>query len=134
MPVDAKLLDLGAGTQPYRKFSRHLQYFSQDFCESNEGIGYLKQKMDYQPVNYIGNCWRVEEKSGFFDAILCTEVLEHVPYPVDTIAEVSRLLKNDGLFILTIPGFSIRHMDPHWFTPGFSDRWIEYHFKKTSFQ
>lgn len=86
--------------------------------------------MHYEPVDYVGNCWNVEEKSNFFDAILCTEVLEHVPYPVETIKEVSRLLKTDGLFILTIPCISIRHMDPHWFTPGFSDRWIEYHFKK----
>lgn len=55
--------------------------------------------------------------------VLCTEVFEHIPYPIRTIKEFQRLLKKDGKLILTAPSNSLRHMDPYYFYSGFSDRW-----------
>jgi len=39
--------------------------------------------------------------------------------------EFSRLLKPNGILILTAPGNCLRHMDPHFYYFGFSDRWFE---------
>jgi SAM-dependent methyltransferase len=57
--------------------------------------------------------------------ILCTEVFEHIPYPIETLKEFSRLLKKDGKLLLTAPSNCLRHMDPYFFYSGFSDRWYE---------
>ena len=41
-----------------------------------------------------------------FDAVLCMEVLEHLGYsPSHMLAEAHRVLKPDGVFLLTVPNF-----------------------------
>ncbi len=39
----------------------------------------------------------------YFDRIICSEVLEHVPDPRRVMEEMHRLLKNGGLAIVSIP-------------------------------
>jgi SAM-dependent methyltransferase len=80
---------------------------------------------EYGPLDYVGDIWNIAEEPGTFDAILCTEVFEHIPYPIDTVREFSRLLRAGGVLILTAPGNCLRHMDPYYFYSGFSDRWYE---------
>lgn len=38
-----------------------------------------------------------------FDRIICTEVFEHVLEPVKILTEIYRVLKNDGIFSLSVP-------------------------------
>lgn len=38
-----------------------------------------------------------------FDRIICTEVFEHVLEPVTILKEIYRVLKNDGIFSLSVP-------------------------------
>ena len=42
---------------------------------------------------------------GNFDIIVSTEVLEHLKAPFSALTEMVRLLKEDGLLILTIPNY-----------------------------
>ena len=45
-----------------------------------------------------------EEESGRYDFLISSEVLEHVPPPVETaLQNASRLLKPSGVFVLTVP-------------------------------
>jgi 2-polyprenyl-3-methyl-5-hydroxy-6-metoxy-1,4-benzoquinol methylase len=44
-----------------------------------------------------------EYPSGFFDAIHISEVLEHVPSPVELLRECRRIIKPGGLFFLSLP-------------------------------
>jgi ubiquinone/menaquinone biosynthesis C-methylase UbiE len=60
-----------------------------------------------------------------FDHVLCSEVLEHVPKPVDTIRELARVLRPNGTLILTAPMNCLRHFDPFFFTSGLSDNWYK---------
>jgi len=135
IPNNSLILDAGCGSQQYRKYCEHLEYRGQDFgqytidnkkmmgAESGglgSGDGYQYGKLDY-----IGDIWRIEEKDDAFDAILCTEVFEHIPYPIETLSEFSRLLKPGGVLLLTAPSTCLRHMDPYFFYTGFSDRWYE---------
>ena len=130
-----KVLDLGAGSQRFKKYCKHLEYYAQDFGKSKNSIGTNNQiEYKYGSIDYEGDCWNVNEKDGFFDAIMCTEVLEHIPYPGETIKEISRLLKPHGILILTLPCFSLRHMDPYWFSPVYSNNWINYYFEKYSLE
>lgn len=40
---------------------------------------------------------------GAYDFVFCIEVLEHVPNPFDTLAEIRRVLKPGGVLILSVP-------------------------------
>lgn len=135
IPKGQKLLDAGCGSQQFKKFTTHLEYYGQDFGEyTNDdkqmyggeagGLGGI-DGYKYGKLDYIGDIWKIDEVDDFFDCILCTEVFEHIPHPIDTLREFSRLVKNDGILILTAPSNCLRHMDPFFFYTGFTDRWFE---------
>lgn len=133
LPKNKTLLDAGCGSQRYRPYTSHLNYKTQDFgkytTDEKPMIGTLgaggTEGYKYGELDYIGNIWEIAEKDGTFDAILCTEVFEHIPYPNETLKEFSRLLKKDGKLIMTAPSNCLRHMDPYFFYNGFTDRWYE---------
>jgi len=127
------ILDAGCGNQPYRKYCSHLHYRAQDFGQyttdlkkmiGSEGVGGT-EGYKYGDLDYICDIWDIKELDNTFDTILCSEVFEHIPYPIKTIQEFSRLLKKEGKLILTAPSNCLRHMDPYFFYTGFSDRWYE---------
>lgn len=132
IPNQSKLLDAGCGSQQYRPLCAHLRYFGQDFAQykkdSTEGFtsglggaeGY-----QYGTIDYVGNIWDIKAPDASFDAILCTEVFEHIPYPSQTLAEFGRLVRPGGRLILTVPSNCLRHMDPYFFYSGFSNRFLE---------
>ena len=129
LPQGSKLLDAGAGSQQYRKYAQHLDYVSQDFNEyeqdSVSSFAAGTEKYSYGKTDIVGDIWDIDAADGEFDAVLCTEVLEHIPYPVDTVKELARVLKPGGVLILSAPSNCLRHFDPYFFSSGFSDRWFE---------
>ncbi len=126
-----KLLDAGCGEQRYRKHCEHLTYSGQDFGEyTGEGKGLQEKSWRYGTLDYIGDVWNVKEKDGHFDAILCTEVFEHIPYPNEAVREFSRLLKDGGELILTAPYACLPHFQPYFFYSGFSREWYEFTLKE----
>jgi SAM-dependent methyltransferase len=135
----AVLLDAGCGNQKYKSHCAHLLYKTQDLGEyvrdEKENIS-KSSAPDYEigSLDYKGNVWEINEKDGYFDAILCTEVFEHIPYPVEALNEFSRLLKSKGKLIITFPSASNRHFDPYYYYSGFSDRWINYFFGGCGFE
>jgi SAM-dependent methyltransferase len=123
IPKGSILLDAGCGPQQYKKYCSHLIYKSQDFGEydgKGTGEGLQISQWEYGKLDYVGNIWEIAEKDEAFDAILCTEVLEHIPYPEQSIKEFSRLLKPGGILLLTAPFCSIPHMEPYYHYNGFS--------------
>jgi len=49
-----------------------------------------------------------------FDVALCTQVLEHVDSPRETIKEAYRVLKENGLLILSTHGVWYKHGQDYW--------------------
>jgi SAM-dependent methyltransferase len=136
------ILDAGCGSQRYKVNCQNLDYRSQDFGQytvdekktlGNDGMG-GKSGYEYGPLDYMGDIWAISEKDSYFDAILCTEVFEHIPYPIETIKEFARILKPNGKLILTAPSNCLRHMDPYFYYSGFSDRWFDRILKEQGFE
>lgn len=47
-----------------------------------------------------------------YDAIICTQVLEHVPNPFSAVGELQRILKKGGVLLLTVPHINKIHRGP----------------------
>jgi SAM-dependent methyltransferase len=105
LPKDARILDLAAGRSPFRhgfndSFSNIL---STDFVA-------------YDLVDVVADTsGKLPFADAAFDAVVVSNVLEHMPDPVLTIAECYRLLKPGGLFIAHTPFLMELHDEPYDF-------------------
>lgn len=130
LPAGASLLDAGAGEQPYRDACSHVRYTSQDFAQYT-GLqaqpGLHMPGFDARRVDIVGDITAIDRPDGSFDAVLCTEVLEHVPDPVAALTELARLTRPGGRIILTAPVFSLTHFAPYHFCNGLSRFFFEHH-------
>ncbi len=136
IPSGHRILDAGAGELKNRKHCLHLKYVSQDFCQyegDRNGKGLHPGIWDTSKIDIVCDITSIPEPNEAFDAILCSEVLEHVPDPVKAISEFARLLKPNGVLILTAPFASHVHLAPYHFCSGFSQYWYEHHFAAMGF-
>ena len=137
LPAGTRLLDAGAGTQRYRSFCSHLHYVSQDFCEykgKGDGIGMQTGSWDTTKIDIVSDIVAIPEENGSFGAVLCTEVLEHIPDPIKALKEFRRLLRPVGELIITAPFCSITHMAPYHYYTGFNRYFYEHHLREAGFQ
>ncbi|MCX7817494.1 MAG: methyltransferase domain-containing protein [Syntrophales bacterium] len=137
LPPGSRILDAGAGEMANKVFCKHLEYISQDFCEykgDGNGRGLQTGKWDTSRVDIVSDITTIPESDSSFDAILCSEVFEHIPEPEKALEEFSRLLKPGGILILTAPFSSLVHMAPYHFVTGFSRYWYEHHLPKRGFK
>ena len=127
IPAGKKILDAGAGNQKYRVFCEHLDYVSQDFgeyddIEKKEGlIG--GQPWKSKECDIVCDITSIPVPNYSFDYILCSEVIEHVKYPIKVISEFSRIICSGGYLLLTAPFCSLTHMAPFYYYNGFSKFW-----------
>jgi SAM-dependent methyltransferase len=105
-----KVLDLGAGNAPFRFLldPKVTVYTGVDldtgsFFEPREDI-----------IGYDGVT--IPFTDAYFDCLLCTEVLEHVPDSKAFVEEMHRVLKNGGQVIVTVPWSARFHFIPHDFS------------------
>jgi len=135
IPAGLTLLDAGAGESQFKKFCDHLKYISQDFGEYHGGgeIGLQMEKWDNSNLDIISDITSIPLGDNFVDAILCTEVLEHVPNPLAAIKEFSRLIKSGGYLIITAPFASLTHFAPYHFSSGLSRFYYEKHLIENGF-
>jgi SAM-dependent methyltransferase len=136
LPKGARLLDAGAGECQYKKFCGHLSYVSQDLAEytgRGSAIG-LQQKWDTSAVDIVCDIAAIPEPDASFDAVLCTEVLEHLPEPVPALRELARLLKPGGTLIITAPFCSLTHFAPYHYATGFNRYFYSHHLGLLGFE
>jgi ubiquinone/menaquinone biosynthesis C-methylase UbiE len=137
LPGGWRLLDAGAGEQQFRPSCGHLEYVSQDFAQyvpAGESTGLQMPQWDYGKLDIISDIAAIPRPDASFDAVLCTEVLEHIPDPLPAIREFSRLLRPGGMLILTVPFCSITHFAPHYYANGFSRFFYEKHLPEHHFE
>jgi SAM-dependent methyltransferase len=137
LPTGWRILDAGAGEQRYRSLCSHLEYVAQDFAQyipDPAAAGLQMPVWNYGALDIVSDIASIPEPDGSFDAVLCTEVLEHVPDPLSAIHELARLLKPGGHLILTVPFCSLTHFAPHHYVPGLSRYFLELHLGDSGFR
>lgn len=136
IPSYSMILDAGAGTQRYRKYCKHLEYVSQDFGEydGKADAALQVEEFNYGQLDIVSDITSIPRPDSSFDAIMCIEVLEHLPDPIQAIKEFSRLLKQGGHLILTAPFCSLTHYAPYHFSTGFNRYWYEKHLVEHGFE
>ena len=100
------LLDVGSGSSPFEKY--FLKYVEK----------YLKHehplsKKDNVQYDYLSELPEINAKDKLFDTIVSFSVLEHVSEPFETLKEFKRVLKDNGIFIISVPQYWHLHDEPH---------------------
>lgn len=107
--ANGKLLDIGCGTMPYKE----------ELLETiNEYIGldYPKTKRMYPGApkpDILGDAKNLPFDSDTFNTVLMLQVLEHIDSPGLAIKEASRVLKTEGILIISVPFLYPVHDAPY---------------------
>ncbi|MCE7058634.1 class I SAM-dependent methyltransferase [Dyadobacter sp. CY343] len=101
-PVKLVLADYGCGNKPYESLIA-------PFVDKYIGIDL--------PANQIADIHITPEGTialpeGNLDVVLSTQALEHVVNPLFYLSEARRVLKDDGMLILSTHGYWMFHPDP----------------------
>jgi SAM-dependent methyltransferase len=97
--LDGRMLDVGCGTQQYRRFVN---------CQRYYGIEWELEKRP--PV--VADVGRMPFRDHSFDSAMCTEVLEHLPEPGWCLEEIHRVVKPGGAVLFTVPMTMYTHSEP----------------------
>ena len=136
LPPGYNLLDAGAGECQYKSHCGHLDYVSQDFSQydgAGNNRGLQTGSWDTSTIDIVSDIVSIPRPDASFDAILCTEVFEHLPDPSLAIREFARLLKAGGQLIITAPFISFTHFAPYHFATGFNRYYYLHHLKQNGF-
>ena len=120
-----RVLDAGGGSCPYKKFFSHAHYESTDFEK-------IFDKSSLHKHDFLCNLEHIPKENNTYDAILNTQVLEHVPDPLAVLKEFHRVLKLKGRLFLTAPqGWGIHGAPYHFF--NFTNYGLQNLFEKAGF-
>lgn len=125
-----RLLDAGAGELKNKIYCKHLIYVSQDLCQyegKGDGAALQTGQWDTTQIDLVSDITAIPAPDASFDAVLCTEVFEHVSDPLAALQELARLVKPGGSIILTAPFCSLTHFAPYHYATGLSRYWYERH-------
>jgi len=136
IPAGTKILDAGAGSCRYKKFCGHLEYTSQDFGGyDGKGDGQGLQTIEWsEPVDITCDIVKIPVEDSAFGAVMCVEVFEHIPSPIEAIKEFARILQTNGTLVLSAPFCSGTHFAPFHFYSGFNHYFHEKHLVENGFE
>jgi SAM-dependent methyltransferase len=95
--AEGRILDIGSGRQVLCRYLKtSTAYFSLDSQET--GLEWYNAK-----PSTFGDAEKLPFNNGSFDTVVLLEVLEHLPNPIIALQEAQRVLKKDGLLVLSTP-------------------------------
>lgn len=100
------LLDVGCGSSPFKSyFSKHIEKYLK-----HEHPLAAKKNIKYDLLSELPE---ISAQTNSIDTIISFSVLEHVSEPFETIKEFKRILKDKGVFIISVPQYWHLHEEPH---------------------
>jgi len=104
--MHGKMMDFGCGSKPYKNLFGVDEYIGIDY--ENEGHPHKNEQID---VFYDGKT--IPFENGYFDSVLCSEVIEHVFDLPLVLTEINRVTKQNGVLLFTCPFVWSEHEVPH---------------------
>jgi SAM-dependent methyltransferase len=106
------MLDIGCGLRPYEEIfaPRVTRYIGMDYPVT----------LDKARMDVMADALRLPVSDESVDTVLATELLEHLPDPIQFIRQVARVLRSSGVFIFSVPFMEPLHEEPrdfYRFTP-----------------
>jgi SAM-dependent methyltransferase len=108
-----RLLDVGCGDKPYEHLFR--PYVAEYLGVEHEATYQQTDAHRRGGADVLYDGRRLPFDDASFDSVMSIQVLEHTPHPGELIADMARVLRRDGLLLLSAP-FSFRlHEEPNDF-------------------
>ncbi len=109
------LLDVGCATGAFINEMRQLTGWHVHGVELNaQAAEYARSRLNLDvQTGRLEDC---DYLPGSLDVITMWNVLEHLPSPMTALRRVHTLLKDDGLFVFTVP--NIEGLEARWFGPA----------------
>ncbi|QDU71590.1 class I SAM-dependent methyltransferase [Mucisphaera calidilacus] len=106
MPDNAIMLDAGSGNGPYAHLFTHTHYESADF-----------EKVDkpYAASTHVCDLADIPVENDRYDYVLLSQVLEHLPNPIEVLRELNRVTKPGGVILASAPFLYEEHEQPYDF-------------------
>jgi len=132
----ANVIDISAGAKPYKELWGHTNYYTHEFSNNSEIVDKFRSetKTSKKSHDFGGDITHTSAPSRAFDVVILTEVLEHVPEPLEAIREMTRLAKPGGSILVTSPFTSGTHQAPYHFYGGFGPNWYRYAAQKNDLE
>ncbi len=112
--VKGSTLDLGAGRLCWKPL---LEQFSSLYLACDI-------KIEKKFLNFVSDGQIISVKDEILDTVICFQVLEHTKEPRSVLMEICRILKVNGIAIVSFPHLSYLHGEPEDYF-----RWTIYGFK-----
>ena len=123
---EGRLLDIGCGAKPCKELVA-------PYVEEHVGVDHRPKSGARSAVDVFGSAYDIPVRSGSFDSVLCTAVLEHLEEPEQALRECHRVLAKGGVAIYTVPFIWHLHEEPRDFF-RFSKYGLRYLFEKADFE
>jgi 2-polyprenyl-3-methyl-5-hydroxy-6-metoxy-1,4-benzoquinol methylase len=99
---NGRLLDVGCATGDFLEYMQSYGDWEVYGMDINpKAVRFVREQLDI-PV-YYGMLGEIGLPSDHFDVVTMWHVLEHVFDPVQTLEEVARILRSDGVFLFQVP-------------------------------
>jgi len=123
--LGTEVFDVGCGERPYAEFfkPRIARYWGLEYPPVADNLNpdvWNRPEMLRTVVDVWGDAQRLPFADATFDTVLAAEMLEHIPDPNACVAEIARVIKPGGRFLLTVPLVAPLHQWPfdfYRFTP-----------------
>ena len=106
LSANSRVLDLG-GNRICKRGQFNIERY-------NLHVVYANLSTAKQPDVRVDATW-IPVQDGCFDAVICSELLEHVPDPLAVLREVYRVLRAGGTLLVCVPFLYRIHGDPYDF-------------------
>jgi ubiquinone/menaquinone biosynthesis C-methylase UbiE len=108
----SRVLDFGCGSGDITLALRRAGFNVSGFDISRAMLAAARQRCEGEQIEFVhgdsGDYSRLPFGPGTFQGVVASSVLEYVPDPLAQIAELARVLRDNGVLVITVPNPS------HW--------------------